>query len=512
VKDPPLQDGMTYAWRVRGKTDTEKELIKNQGYSSTSTFTYLPTCKIPSLVKSNPSKNKTALITWSGEGKEYLIQYREEGQTDWYEELSLTESLTITQLRPGKRYEYRIKSICEYSYSNYTKTDTFSIPYATNTTPLTPPPNGYPEIVLDKSTYLENAAPGMMIKVNHFEMKILKAIKNEQTKLWTGEGTMYFPSLRANVLMEFKNIHINKDQRLVAGHVHSVRAPKPITKVKLPPVKKVPQICLTYGPDGYDEEGYDKLGYDREGYNKEGRDKDGYDKLGYNQNNLDRNGNPKQTPTTTEGNPTASTGTNTNGNNSTQTGTNGNTNSQNGGNINQEGDIVSKDKDKYYILVDRDTTTKYRYDQDLVFIKQSAKIKLFLRTDSSKAIDAAELIWKIDKREIAKGTNNCEIDLNSVGNKTVRVYRKTNDKEEVLMQLEIDIYKKPVIVFERDKNYKGEYGFDHAEYKEQKQSGEYEKLNFDGTDYYVPWLTLLSSQTVTFKIDVDALAPKAKKG
>ncbi len=332
IKDPPLQDGMNYAWRVRAKTDTDKELIKNGGYSSTFTFTYLPICKTPSLVKSLPNKNKTALISWAGEGKEYLIQYREEGQTDWYEELSLTQSLTITQLRPGKKYEYRIKSICEYNYSNYTKTDTFSIPYATSTTPLTPPAGGYPGIVLDKSTYLEEVAEGMIIKVNYFEMKIIKAVKNEQTKLWTGTGTMYFPSLKANVLMEFKDIHINKDQRLVAGHIHSVRAPKLMTKVKLPPVKQAKKICLTYGPDGYDEEGYNKEGYDRAGYNKEGRDKEGYDKLGYNAQNVDRNGNPKQTPPTnpTPGNPTASSGTNTNGNNTTQTGTSGSTSGQGG--------------------------------------------------------------------------------------------------------------------------------------------------------------------------------------
>jgi hypothetical protein len=169
----------------------------------------------------------------------------------------------------------------------------------------------------------------MIIKVNYFEMKIIQAIKNEQTKLWTGTGTMYIPSLKANVLMEFKDIHINKDQRLVAGHIHSVRAPKLMTKVKLPPVKQAKKICLTYGPDGYDEEGYNKDGYDRAGYNKEGKDKEGYDKLGYNAQNVDRNGNPKQTPPT-QGNPTASSGTNTNGNNSTQTGTSGSTSGQGG--------------------------------------------------------------------------------------------------------------------------------------------------------------------------------------
>ncbi len=328
IQDPPLQDGMNYAWRVRAKTDTDKELIKNGGYSSTFTFTYLPICKTPSLVKSLPNKNKTAQITWAGEGKEYLIQYREEGQTDWYEELSLTESLTITQLRPGKKYEYRIKSVCEYNYSSYSPIDTFSIPYKESSfTKPVPPPAGYPPIILDGSTYLDSlqASPGTIIKVNYFEMKIKKAIQNPRSRLYSGTGNIYVPFLNTTVAVEYKDIQINTERRLVSGHVLTVRDPKPITKVKLPAIKQVKNICLTYGPDGYDEEGFDKNGYDRNGYNKEGKDKDGYDEYGYNAQGLDRNGQPKQIdPTNTQGNPTASTGTNTNGGNSTQTGTNGN--------------------------------------------------------------------------------------------------------------------------------------------------------------------------------------------
>jgi predicted Zn-dependent protease len=100
------------------------------------------------------------------------------------------------------------------------------------------------------------------------------------------------------------------------------------------------------------------------------------------------------------------------------------------------------------------------------------------------------------------------VDLGSTGNIKVEVFAGTPS----LLEVKVDVYKKPVLVFERGSGYKGEYGFDDAAFTQLQTTdgGKYGKLNFSGTDYYVPWFSFKPGMPITLGIDFKGgLAKKA---
>jgi hypothetical protein len=124
-------------------------------------------------------------------------------------------------------------------------------------------------------------------------------------------------------------------------------------------------------------------------------------------------------------------------------------------------------------------------------------------------VDSLEtkLIWNVDGKEACKGKAECEIDLSNKGNNKIKVLL---DKL-LLIEVAVNVYKNPVLTFERDGGYAGQYGFDDAQQSELQKAGDYTKLKLNGADYYVPLLTLNSSQRIDVKVKPTDLVKDASK-
>lgn len=108
---------------------------------------------------------------------------------------------------------------------------------------------------------------------------------------------------------------------------------------------------------------------------------------------------------------------------------------------------------------------------------------------------------------MCKGKTKCEADLSKDGNYKIEAF-VGGDK---VLKLNLDVYKKPVIVFENDNGFSGHYGFDEASFQKLQQAGDYEKLTFNDTDYYVPFMTLQPGQQIMIKFDAKGLPARANK-
>ena len=174
-------------------------------------------------------------------------------------------------------------------------------------------------------------------------------------------------------------------------------------------------------------------------------------------------------------------------------------------------DVVSDaeaGKDKGYYIIAGSDTTKYKWGDELVYIKHKSKAKLTVGSEKD-TLKLADLKWEIDGKEACKGKAECEADLSKDGNYKIEVFAGA-DK---VLKLNLDVYKKPVVKFERDGNYKGEYGFDAANQAELQSAKDYDshKFQVEGTDYYTPWLTFRNGQTIILDYKVDDLEKLAQK-
>ncbi|MEM9338576.1 MAG: fibronectin type III domain-containing protein, partial [Bacteroidota bacterium] len=174
------------------------------------------------------------------------------------------------------------------------------------------------------------------------------------------------------------------------------------------------------------------------------------------------------------------------------------------GNVGIE-DVVSDgevEKDKGYYITAGSDTTKYNVGDELVYIKHKSKVKLMVGSEKD-TLKVTDLKWEVDGKEICKGKGECEFDLSKDGSYKIKVFVGA-DK---VLNLNLDVYKKPVIKFDRDGNYKGEYGFDAAKQTELQKAKDYDshKFQVEGTYYYTPWLTFRNGQMIILDYKVDDL-------
>jgi hypothetical protein len=170
----------------------------------------------------------------------------------------------------------------------------------------------------------------------------------------------------------------------------------------------------------------------------------------------------------------------------------------------QESVISAVDKNAYYFTTIGDTT-RFFYSSQLYKIVQNKSIYLKIHKKQD-TLALSKLYWKIDKKKLCTGIDSCKVDLSKSGSVSVEVY----DDKGLLIKMSIEIYKKPVIVFEANSNFKGEYGFDDG-HRFSSLKTDYENLKLNGNDYFVSYLTLLDQQTVTLKLDINSLSSDAQK-
>jgi TANFOR domain-containing protein len=116
--DPPLIDGMKYAWRVRAIDRNGKDAFRNNGYSEACTFTYggepFFDLGIVRNLQAEAQTERRARIWWeSGKYDGYLVNYKKAGQGhEWFthQVRAPDAEFKLFDLEPDTEYEIRIQA------------------------------------------------------------------------------------------------------------------------------------------------------------------------------------------------------------------------------------------------------------------------------------------------------------------------------------------------------------------------------------------------------------------
>lgn len=217
--ETPLEPGRRYALRVKAKSlvgGEEYDLFKNNGYSAVVSFVYGDACEVPGAITADSPGGTRFNVKWQGlpNHTAFKLRYRETGTTQWYENTGVVNEMEITSLKPGTTYEYQVAGSCglfdgQYSSMAQIKTkDAPAIAYSCGV-PLD-------NLNLDPAQLAPTLQVGQVIHAGDFDVKLSKA--EGSNGLFSGEGVVEVPYFnKAKAKVEFTNITVNKDLRVVGG-------------------------------------------------------------------------------------------------------------------------------------------------------------------------------------------------------------------------------------------------------------------------------------------------------
>ncbi|MFA0962658.1 fibronectin type III domain-containing protein [Roseivirga sp. BDSF3-8] len=238
---PPLQEGLTYAWRVRAQvnesgpqlTGSPEETFKNQGYSRVCAFVPgTPVADLPPLsdLTAEALSHVHARFSFAGYHRDnrrrqattYRLQYRPTHQSDWpWRSVDITDTVYIArELAPGTPYEVKAGVVRNGIASQWSQVTPF-------TTQAPPEQACYddegplPEITNREP--LPNALVGDQIAVGKFTMRLQEVRGGDG--VFSGRGTIYVPWMGLTLPVQFDRIAINTDYRMTDGLVHALSKP-----------------------------------------------------------------------------------------------------------------------------------------------------------------------------------------------------------------------------------------------------------------------------------------------
>lgn len=224
--EPMLTPGNNYAVHVQAIEAEGKDMFINDGFSEAVRFTYGEKCGIPQEVIAAVAGRNDLKITWTAgfSQQAFSVRYRETGdkESDWYEEISYLPQVTISGLKPGKKYEYQVKGQCIWGYGEYTEIQSFSMPdeELKQGDFVCGKKVNNPDITNKEG--IDQLKEDDEITAGDFKVKIKKAEGTKGT--FSGTGRIAVPFLNSIVLpVVFKNISVNTDKKMYAGVIELER-------------------------------------------------------------------------------------------------------------------------------------------------------------------------------------------------------------------------------------------------------------------------------------------------
>lgn len=223
VSQTPLELGRNYALQVKAKSLAgvdELDLFKNNGRSEVITFTYGDPCDIPGNITAQATSATRFTVNWLGTSNHtgYRVEYRQANNATapWYSTNALTTDVGISALKPDTKYEYRVAGTCGVFESVFSSVGVIT----TKTSGETGYACGLPlePFNLDPSQLINTLKVGDVIDAGDFEV-VLAKVSGSGT--FSGEGVIEMPFFnKARVKAEFTSIQVNKDMRMVSGHMN----------------------------------------------------------------------------------------------------------------------------------------------------------------------------------------------------------------------------------------------------------------------------------------------------
>jgi Pretoxin HINT domain/Fibronectin type III domain len=224
-----LGNQKTYAWQVRvrsfGSDNRDVINYKNDGYSDIYTFSYQRSCDKPTNLTLEIKGDDLVNAKWNLNPKHlyYRVAYRKYSTSETFKWIELdldrnVNSSAVSQLEPNTKYEVKVGGVCGENYVNYC--DPVRVK-----TPLKDALCG----VFDKPV-LSNTAPIVSLSVGNIitagDFPILVTKISGGNGIFSGEGTVASPWLGfIPFKVNFNNITVNTDKRLIAGYIETVYDP-----------------------------------------------------------------------------------------------------------------------------------------------------------------------------------------------------------------------------------------------------------------------------------------------
>ncbi len=110
-----LSAGTAYEWQVQGVCSGN-----SSNYSTVDTFSTLASCNVPAQPGTNNITATTAELSWqSTNAVSYYVRFRLAGSSNWLNLTPVSANVSISNLEPGRTYEWQVKSTCQGSSSGY---------------------------------------------------------------------------------------------------------------------------------------------------------------------------------------------------------------------------------------------------------------------------------------------------------------------------------------------------------------------------------------------------------
>lgn len=219
--DPPLIPGRRYAARIRAYDKGGRDLFKNSGYSEVLTFTFGEECIPPTSIQLSSDGLKRIMVSWnpSPSGTDYVVRYRAYNNPlfpEWYEDKTLMNYATITNLKPGRIYEVSVKSMCGSIGSKYSLADTIYIPLKAENTLVCNNNGAVPEI--DNRNLKAALKVGDVVNIGGFNVKLTEV--HGSNGVFSGKGLVKIPFLNnIQIPASYEKVNVNENNMAIDGEL-----------------------------------------------------------------------------------------------------------------------------------------------------------------------------------------------------------------------------------------------------------------------------------------------------
>ncbi|HEY8399921.1 MAG TPA: fibronectin type III domain-containing protein [Cytophagaceae bacterium] len=183
-------------------------------------FTYIEDCQPPLHIDVDVESEVRVKVSWdqASNHSKYLIRYREKDNTlaEWFTTEVTTDNIKITDLKPGKSYEYQVQSFCSRSISSFSAMSYFDTPER-DTSKTRECSQGDIVSVVDNQTLLASATNNDVFKLGRFDLRVTEISGSEG--IYSGKGTINVPFLQSNVKVKFSEISVNANKEVFDGKV-----------------------------------------------------------------------------------------------------------------------------------------------------------------------------------------------------------------------------------------------------------------------------------------------------
>jgi hypothetical protein len=218
--EPALTPGFNYAVQVQAIDAEGRDMFVNDGFSEVVPFTYGEKCGLPSEVLAAVSGTNSLKLTWTGQPTQqaFSVRYREAGNppSQWYEEDTYVPQLNISGLKPGKQYEYQVKSQCIWGYGDYSETQSFTMPDEALKKGDFVCGRPYSDSGITNTTAIEKLMEGDTILAADFKV-VISSVSGANGS-FTGTGEVLIPFLEyLSVTVHYSNIRVNVKKQMYEG-------------------------------------------------------------------------------------------------------------------------------------------------------------------------------------------------------------------------------------------------------------------------------------------------------